>query len=105
MSVFDDISAQAAAVWFDSDILGEAATLNGESVTVCILAQGREEDENSIFDYLDVALQSADYATVTYRTDTLVHDATTWRYPQVKEVDAVGLTVRWIANQKPRVAR
>jgi hypothetical protein len=103
MSAFDDISAQAAAVWFDSDILAEAATLNGGAVTVCVLEQGREEDDNSIFDFLAVALQLSDYATCTYRTDTLVYGSVTWRYPQIRQVDGVSNTVRWISNQKPRM--
>lgn len=105
MSLFEDISAQAAAAWFDSDILAEAATLNGAAVTVCILERGIEEDDNSIFDFLDTALQTADYTTCTYRTDTLVYGGTTWRYPRIKMVDAVCLTVRWIANQQPRISR
>lgn len=105
MSVFSDISAQAAEVWFDSDILAEAAVLNGDAVTVCILEQGRDEDSNSIFDYLDVALRVADYSTTNYRTDTLLYDGVTWRYPQVKKIDAVSYMVRWINNQKPRITR
>jgi len=105
MSLFDDISAQAAAVWFDSDILAEAAVLNGSAVTVCILEQGREEDANSIFDYLDVALQAADYSATNYRTDTLVYGGVTWRYPQIRQIDTVSYTVRWIAAQKPRINR
>lgn len=105
MSLFDDISAQAAAAWFDSDIMAVAATLNGGAVSVCILEHGREEDENSVFDFLDVAHQAADYSTVTYRTDTLVYDGVTWRYPRIMAANSVGLDVRWISNQKPRIAR
>lgn len=103
MSVFDDMATQAAAAWFDSDILAEAATLNGSALTVCILEQGRDEDDNSTFEYLDTAVQLTDYATVTYRTDTLVYGGVTWRYPQIKQIDTVSYTVRWIANQKPRI--
>lgn len=102
---FDTILTAAKQAWFDSDLLASSATLNGGAVTVCILERGTEDDDNSVFDYLDVALQPADYATVTYRTDTLVYDGVTWRYPRVMKIDEASLTVRWIADQKPRITR
>jgi len=102
---FDTIITAARQVWFDTDWLGVAATLNGASLTICVLERGRDEDDNSVFDFLDTAVQPADYATITYRTDTLVYDGTTWRYPRLRKIDAAVLSVRWIANQKPKAGR
>jgi len=89
-------------VFFEADEFAETGTYNGSDIDIIVEDQGSEEDANSVFDYLDVLVQASDVATVTYRTDTLVYDALTWKYPKVLGAEMNTIRLRWICNQRPK---
>lgn len=91
------------AVLFSTDLPGvPTVSYNGSDIAVIDEGSGTEEDGNSVFDFMDVRVQSSDVPTVTYRTDTLVHGGLTWRYPKVIGLDVYTTKIRWIRNQRPK---
>lgn len=102
---FTDAINNAMDRWFDADF-ADPVTLNGLSVNAHVDDQGRDGDENSVFDYIDVEFSQADYSVVNYRADTLVFNGVTYRYPRVLRIDgSYTITVRFIDNQRPKHGR
>jgi len=90
------------SIFFDTDDFAETVTYNSVDIPA-IVDCGSDEDANSIFDFMDIEVQTLDVAVVTYRTDTLVYDGLTWRYPKIISQDAQTKKIRFIRNQRPRV--
>lgn len=103
MGNFDAAVTAAMDIWFGADMDPETLTYNGSDIPGHIHGRGQDEDTNSVFDFLDIEVMASDVPTVTYRTDTLVYDGLTWRYPKVLGQDAYCKKIRFVRNQRPRV--
>ena len=89
------------SIFFDTDDFAETVAYNSVDIPA-IVDQGAEEDANSLFDFIDIEVQGSDVAAVAYRTDTLVYDGLTWRYPKIISQDAHTKKIRFIRNQRPK---
>jgi len=102
MTLADQLSTDLS-VFFNTDEFAAPVTYNTSDISVIIVGHGTDADANSVFDFVDVIAKASDVPTVTYRTDTLVYDGLTWRYPKVLEQDAYCKKIRLIRNQRPKV--
>ena len=102
---FSDAMDNAMATLFGDDF-ADQVTQNSVPVNAHVIEQGQDSDENSIFDFIEVEFQSSGYASIAYRSDTLVYDSITWRYPRLVSVDGTRTkTVRFVNNQRPKHRR
>jgi hypothetical protein len=82
-------------------LLNTSMTLNGVPILAHCIEQGRDDDADAAVDYIEVEFAMADYPTVAYRTDTLVYNGITWRYPRTISVDGTRTrTVRFLDNPR-----
>ena len=102
MGAFNDAITDAMPIWFGADMDPETVAYNSSNIPGHIHECGTQEDSNSVFDFMDIEVINSDVATVTYRTDTLVYDGLTWRYPKVLEQDSKTKKIRFIRNQRPK---
>lgn len=102
MTLKTDIADDLGEHHFNTDEFAQTVTYNGSGIPGVVAGSGTEEDANSVYDYLEIELRVSDITTITYRTDTLIYDGDTWRYPKIMEQDAYTLKVRWIRSQRPK---
>lgn len=101
MTLKTDILADNA-VFFNSDEFGETVSLNGSGVVAVPGDPTPEESAGGLVDVIDVEFKAADYATISYRTDTVVIGGITWSYPKLMHQDDYTKTVRFRRNVRPR---
>jgi len=92
------------SIFFNSSELGRSATLNSSAVTVLVSKNEQVESTDALVDALEVVFKTSDYATITYRTDALIFDGETWRYPTLVNKDSLTKTVRFTKNPRPRAS-
>jgi hypothetical protein len=92
--------ASDLSVFFNTDEFGETVTLNGSSVVAVPGDPTPDESADGMVDILDIEFKASDYATITYRTDTVVVDGVTWSYPKLIRQDDYTKLVRFRHNAR-----
>lgn len=98
---FEDAVDSAMGQWFGS-VFADTVTLNGGDVSAQVLEHSTEEAADGMADFIDVEFQSSDYASLSYRSDTLVWGGLTFRYPKKIRDDGRTKVVRFRRNVRPR---
>lgn len=104
MTLKTQISADSA-VFFNSDEFGQTVTLNSASVVAVPGEPMPEESAAGLVDVLDIEFKASNYATINYRSDTVIVSGVTWAYPKLVHQDDYTKLVRFRRNIRPRAAR
>lgn len=100
MGRFDDAVGFAMSTWFGTDMT-ETIDYNGTDIQGHVVEYGRAEEDRVVYDYVDIEVDNTDMSEITFRTDTVVIDSVTWRYPKKLKGDPYASVFRFRRNERP----